>query len=270
MIKTQLKPLNNDQIVKLAPAAGASNPHEAVSSRYSFVPTLEAVDLVRKVGWVPFQAKQSAVRKEDRQGYQKHIIRFQMEGLRFSDQERVDLVMFNSHDRGCAFHLMASIWRKVCGNGLMVAADLFNFSHKHIGFDAEAFAYSAQQIASSAGEIAAQVEDLKAIELQPNEKGIYATAAHQLLYDDPQEAPIMAERLLDERRYDDEGNDLWTVFNVVQENIMKGGLRGRKRGANGRMRNTKTRPVKAIDRDVKLNKALWIITEQMAQSKKAA
>lgn len=270
MIRSQFKPLSNEQIIELAPAAGAVAPHEGVSSRYSFVPTLRAVDIIRSIGWIPVHAKQSSVRKEDRQGYQKHIIRFQMKGLKVSDQERVDLMMYNSHDRGCAFHLIASIWRKVCGNGLMVAADLFNFSHKHIGFDSDAFAHSAQQIAANAGEIATEVETLKAIELQPNEKGVFAQAAHQLVYDDPQEAPIRAEQLLKERRYDDKGHDLWSTFNVIQENILKGGLHGRKRGSNGRLRYQKTRAVKAIDRDIKLNKSLWLLTEKMAELKIAA
>jgi hypothetical protein len=61
--------------------------------------------------------------------------------------------------------------------------------------------------------------------------------------------------------------DLWTTFNVVQENIIRGGLRGRKRSSNGRMRNMTTRPVKALDRNIKLNQALWVLTEKMAELK---
>ena len=97
--------------------------------------------------------------------------------------------------------------------------------------------------------------------------GVFAMAAHQLVYDDPEAAPIRPENLLCERRYDDKGNDLWTSFNVIQENIMKGGIAGSKQGANGRIRRVKTRPVKSIDRDVKLNKALWVLTEEMAKLK---
>lgn len=122
---------------------------------------------------------------------------------------------------------------------------------------------SAYKIADGAGEIAGHVEDLKAIELEPNEKGVYAMAAHRLVYDDLDKAPVMPGQLLHERRYDDKGNDLWTVFNVVQENIMRGGLQGSKIGSNGRRRKVTTRPVKSIDRDVRLNKALWVLTEEM-------
>ena len=150
----------------------------------------------------------------------------------------------------------------------MVSSELYNFSHKHIGFDSQAFMDSAYKIADGAGEIAARVGDLKTIELAPNEKGVFTMAAHQLVYDDPEDAPIRPENLLCERRYDDKGNDLWTTFNVVQENIMKGGIAGSKRGANGRVRRVKTRPVKSIERDVKLNKALWVLTEEMAKLKR--
>jgi hypothetical protein len=265
-MKTQTITLTNDQIVKLAPAAGAKAPHEMVSDRYSFVPTIEAVELLRSVGWLPVSAKQAGVRNDDRNGFQKHMIRFIQKGMA-ADEERIDLILNNSHDRGCAFKLAASVWRKICENGLMVSSELYNFSHRHIGFDSQAFMDSAYKIADGAGEIAARVGDLKTIELAPNEKGVFAMAAHHLVYDDPEAAPIRPEKLLCERRYDDKGNDLWTTFNVVQENIMKGGIAGSRQGANGRVRRVKTRPVKSIDRDVKLNKALWVLTEEMAKLK---
>lgn len=263
-------PMTNEQIIEKAPAAGAITPMSTVSNRYSFVPTIKVVDILRDCGWMPIFAQQARANKEEREGYQKHLIRFQYDGLQITNQERVDLVLYNSHDRGCAFNLIASIWRKICGNGLMVSSDLVNFQHKHMGFDSNELASSAITIAGSAGEIANQVEDLKTIELTQDERGVFATAAHQLVYKEPENAPIVPARLLKERRYDDNGKDLWTTFNVIQENIMKGGLSSYVRKSNGRMGRKSTRTVKSIDRNVKLNKALWILTEQMAELKKAA
>jgi len=263
-----LKTLTNDHIISLAPAAGSLTPINGVSSRYSFVPTLTAVDLLRDAGWFPVHAEQSAVRNTDREGYQRHLIRFAKHGLSF-DGERVDLVLYNSHDCGCAFKLIASVWRQICGNGLMVASEFANFSHKHIGFSPEAFIHSAGEIASAAGTIAERVDDMKIIEMTPDERGVFAQAAHGLIYDEPEQAPVQPKQLLDERRYDDKGNDLWTTFNVIQENVMRGGLKGITRGGNGRLRRTTTRPVKALDRNIKLNQALWFLTEKMAELKQA-
>lgn len=258
--------LNNDQITALAPAAGSLEPIDGVSSLYSFVPTISAVDLLRDAGWLPVHAEQSNVRVPERDGYQKHMIRFAKNGLS-TGGERVDLLLYNSHDRACAFRLIASVWRKICDNGLMVSSEFANFSHKHIGFSPEDFIHSAGEIASAAGIIADQVDDMKVIEMTPDERGIYAQAAHSLRYDSPEEAPIQPHQLLEERRYDDKGNDLWTSFNVIQENIIRGGLKGEKKYRDGRRRGTTTRPVKALDRNIKLNQALWLLTEKMAELK---
>ncbi len=261
-------PLTNDQIITLAPAAGSFEPIDGVSKRYSFVPTLTAVDLLRDAGWFPIHAEQSTVRVARREGYQRHLIRFAKNGLSF-DGERVDLVLYNSHDRGCAFKLIGSVWRQVCENGLMVASEFANFSHKHIGFKPDDFVHSAGEIAAAAGTIADRVDEMKVIEMTPDERGVFAQVAHSLVYDKPEQAPIQPHQLLEERRYDDKGHDLWTSYNVIQENIVRGGLKGTTRGSNGRMRRTTTRPVKALDRNIKLNQALWFLTEKMAELKQA-
>ncbi|OCC15319.1 protein of unknown function DUF932 [Dissulfuribacter thermophilus] len=254
--------LTNEEIISLAPAAGAQAPIRGVSERYSFIPTIEAVDLLRDVGWFPVGVHQSQVRKEERDGYQKHMIRFVKDGLSFGG-ERIDLVLYNSHDRGCSFQLIASVWRKICGNGLMVASDFANFTHKHIGFNPDEFVNSANKIVAVADNIAESVEMMKTIELTRDERSIYAQAAHSLVYEVPEQAPIRPEQLLQERRYDDNGKDLWTTFNVVQENLMKGGLTYTTK--SGRKR--RSRPVKSLDRNLRLNKALWLLTEKMAELK---
>lgn len=79
--------------------------------------------------------------------------------------------------------------------------------------------------------------------------------------------PIKPEQLLIPRRHDDHANDLWTIFNVAQENVIKGGLRGVSRDDLGRPRRVKSRAVNGIDQDIKLNKALWMLAEKMASLK---
>jgi hypothetical protein len=256
--------LSNDDIIEMAPAAGAWEPMEGVSSKYSFVPTVKAIDLLREVGWQPIFASQSGVRKRARDGYQKHLIRFAKPDLIMRD-ERIDLLLYNSHDRGCSFRLTAGIWRFICSNGLVVGDEYANFSHKHIGFNPDDFMASAVQIAGSAGDIASQMDELKQIELVPQAQSAFAKAAHKLVYDEPDEAPIQPDDLLKTRRYEDEGNDTWRTFNVIQSNIIDGGLRGSKIGANGRRRRVTTRPVKALDKNLKLNQALWVLTQEMGK-----
>lgn len=262
--KETIRPLSNDELLRIAPAIGAENAFSGVSEKYSFIPTINVVNILRDKGWTPVKAKQANVRKEEKEGYQKHLIRFQRSDLEITSTERVDLVLFNSHDRGCAFNLIASVWRKICSNGLMVSSDLFNFSHRHIGFNGDAFLESAEKIVNGAGEIATQVDHFKTIELSPDERGVFAMAALNAAYDEPEKSPIVADRLLTERRIDDKGKDLWTTYNVVQENLMKGGLNGRSKTTDKPQR---TRKINSIDKDIKLNKILWILTSEMAKLK---
>ncbi|ECA2558747.1 DUF932 domain-containing protein, partial [Salmonella enterica subsp. enterica serovar Poona] len=74
--------------------------------------------------------------------------------------------------------------------------------------------------------------------------------------------PVAATQILTPRRYEDRKDDLWSVFNRIQENLSKGGLPGRT--AQGK--RIHTRAVNGIDGDVKLNRALWVMAEQMQQA----
>lgn len=264
------KALSNDQIINIASAAGATSPISDVSSRYTFVPTIEAVDLLRNIGWYPVSAEQSSTRKVDREGFQKHLIRFAHgDNLDLpSGEERVEIALYNSHDRGCAFKLAASVYRKICGNGLMVSSDFAEYTHRHVGFSEADFIESANKLTDSAGQIAGSVATMKAIELSPEERLLFAASAHELVHDEPAKATVRPEQYLEERRYDDEGKDLWTTFNVVQENIIKGGIKSWGQDQFGRAKRKTTRAVKSIDRNLKLNRVLWSLTEKMAELKK--
>jgi hypothetical protein len=93
-----------------------------------------------------------------------------MQRLSFSDQEGV-VVILQFPGPGLCLSCDCLDLRKVCRNGLMVASELLNFSHKHIGFNEAAFVESAHKIADSTGEVAGQVDHMKAIELTPDERG---------------------------------------------------------------------------------------------------
>ena len=75
--------------------------------------------------------------------------------------------------------------------------------------------------------------------------------------------------LLRRRRIEDSGRDLWTAFNVVQENAVRGGLSGRVRKTEGRIQRRTTREVAGIDQSRSLNRALWLLTQRMAELKRA-
>jgi hypothetical protein len=120
----------------------------------------------------------------------------------------------------------------------------------------------------------ARPADWGTLNMNRDEKMILAEAAHVLRFggDDEEEESrmskaISAGSLLLPKRADDRADDLWTTFNVVQERVIKGGLTGYARDEDGRTRRTTSREVKGVDQNIKLNKALWLLGERMAELK---
>lgn len=74
--------------------------------------------------------------------------------------------------------------------------------------------------------------------------------------------PVTESQVLSARRWQDDQNDLWSVFNRLQENLSKGGLSGR--SVQGK--RSRTRAVNGIDGDIKLNRALWVMAEELQQA----
>ena len=61
------------------------------------------------------------------------------------------------------------------------------------------------------------------------------------------------EDILDPKRKEDKGDDLWRVFNVVQEKITQGEFSAALKGAKVR----KVRKIKSFEKDIKVNQELF-------------
>ena len=108
--------------------------------------------------------------------------------------------------------------------------------------------------------------------LKEDEKMAFAESVHTIRFGETEEGQrpaIQPVQLLTPRRFEDRGNDLWRVFNVAQEHVIRGGDHGIIVDGH-RRRRTSTRAVNGIDQDVRLNRALWSLAEKMAEIKKAA
>lgn len=114
-------------------------------------------------------------------------------------------------------------------------------------------------------EVREKREGLRAVTLEPVEAEIFARSALALKYEsDPTApAPITEAQVLAPRRISDCKPDLWSTFNRVQENLVRGGLAART--SNGRRQ--RTREVRGIDQNIKVNRALWMLAEEMKRLK---
>lgn len=259
-------------------AINADHEAKALSEKYKFIPTTRVVDVLQGMGWKAVKAQQMTVRNEDRQGYQKHLIRFrQMDAPSIVQKDQVfpEIVLTNSHDGLASFQIMAGLFRVVCSNGLTVADSMFETHRiKHMGYADDQVQEAVESITATVPKIAGRVKDFSDIELTRDEQGVYAMAALTAKYgeDEMQKREFVIDRIISPYRTADKLPSLWNTFNVVQEKLINGGRFAIKKQIKGEReirKPVKARKVNSITEDIRINRALWMLTEQMAALKGA-
>jgi hypothetical protein len=252
-------PLSDHQIAAVAPSIFAEAAHDSRSERYAYIATRVILDRLRLEGFQPFMVAQTRVRNEGRRDYTKHMLRLRPAG-QIDAGEAKEIILLNSHDGTSSYQMLAGMFRFVCKNGLVVGDTIEDVRIPHKGDVALEVVQTAHTILERFRLAEESRDTMRTIELAPAEATVLACAALQLRYDDPEKpAPVTEAQVLTPRRWEDRGSDLWSVFNRLQENLVRGGLAGR--STNGR--NTQTREVRGIDQNVKLNRALWTLAEGM-------
>ena len=271
--------LSDDRLRHLAPSAFAAHKHESRSGRYTYIPTSAVIDGLRANGFEPTFAKQGKSRIPGKADFTKHLIRFRFAGqapmLRKVGDTYPEVVLINSHDGTSSYHLMAGCFRLVCTNGMVVSdRELATVKVPHRGDVVGQVIEGSYTVLEESRRALDQADTWAGVTLSRGEQLALAEAAHDLRFggDEPGEAatPIKPEQMLTVRRREDGGRDLWTTANVLQENAIRGGLTAWGRDANNRPRRVTTREVRGIDQDVRLNRALWLLGERMAQLKQTA
>lgn len=269
--------MTEDEMRRVAPSIFAVEAHDSRSERFQAIPTIEVLRGLMREGFMPVGARQARTRDESRRDFTKHMIRLRRidQGAEYEVGDTVfEIILKNANDGTAAYDLMAGLFRIRCKNSLVSqTATLDSLKVRHTG-TAEAVRdkviEGTYEVLKSSEIALAAPADWGRVQLCPEERMILAEAAHVLRFDDQEgnlAKAIKPEAFLNTRRAADRTNDLWTQFNIVQENTIKGGLHGEARDDLGRRRNVSTRAVKGIDQDVKLNKALWLVGQRMAELK---
>lgn len=270
--------LSEDQLRRFVPSIFAEAAHDSRSDRYAYIPSVAVMKGLVGEGFLPVAARQSSPRDEGRLGHTKHMVRFRKAGtgqLAVGDVTP-EIIMVNAHDGTSSYNLMAGLFRLVCLNGMVVSAgDIANVRVQHTG---KPETIVQQVIEGAYAVLKESVRALDApkqwsqIKLNNDERIALAESAHTMRFADAEgnvETPIKASQLLVPRRHADQPTDLWTTFNVIQENVIRGGLSAFNRDGN-RVRRVTTRQINGIDQDVRLNKALWALGAHMAELKQPA
>lgn len=258
-------PLTEDQMRAVAPSIFADAAHGSRSERYTYIPTSTVLAGLQKEGFQPFMVAQTRVRDESKREFTKHMLRLR-HASQINSATANECILLNSHDGTSSFQLLAGVFRFVCANGLVCGDASSDIRVRHQGDIVGNVIEGAYSVLEGFERVDAQREEMSSITLAPEEQTLFASAALSLKYepDSLKPAPITEAQILSPRRREDGKSDLWSVMNVAQENIIRGGLLGRT--ATGQRR--RTRSVEGIDQNVKLNRALWMLADGMAKLKK--
>lgn len=259
--------LTKEQIKNSTPLVFAETPtNPDVSDKYLFVNTETIIDDLAKLNWFPVNSAQRKAQSKKNTIFSKHMVSFQNPDIKITSKNGDDayprIILTNSHDGMQAFKFSVGIFRLVCSNGLVVADEKFSdFKIKHKGYTFEELRNVVRQAVEDLPNRVEVMNDMRKKILTQEEKNQLALDAmliragvKTLEYDEE-----TIQDILEPIRSEDKGNDLWTVFNVVQEKIINGDFHAALKGAKVR----KVRKIKSFEKDLQVNKDLFMLATNM-------
>jgi hypothetical protein len=253
--------INEDMLRRKAPAVFATSPNEErTSDRYTFIPTTSVIETLQEDGWEAWDANQVHSRKWSDM-HAKHIVRMR----RQKEEERtkvgdsfVELLIVNSHNGLQAYNLHAGIFRMVCSNGLIIGDENYGkVKVKHIGYSPDEVISASQKLVSSTNDLYQTRDNWIKRPLSMQERNSFFADAAALRWESPHQDTI--NQVGKPRRVQDDKIDLWSSYNVAQENLTRAGWIDTKT-------RRKARKITSISRDVELNSQLWDLAANYANN----
>ncbi|EDL1202502.1 DUF945 domain-containing protein [Salmonella enterica subsp. enterica serovar Typhimurium] len=253
------RPLTHEELMQYTPSVFGEDKHTSRSEKYTYIPTITLLENLRREGFEPFFACQSRVRDPGRRDYTKHMLRLRRAG-QITGRQVPEIIILNSHSGESSFQLLPGVFRSVCTNSLVCGQSFGEIRVPHRGDIAGKVIEGAYDVLGVFDRVEEKREAMQSLLLPPPAQQALANAALTYRFGEEHQ-PVAATQILTPRRYEDRKDDLWSVFNRIQENLLKGGLPGR----TAKGKRSHTRAVNGIDGDVRLNRALWVMAEQMQQ-----
>jgi len=256
-----IESLSKEQVKQVAPSVFTKTGASTVSDKYSHIPTERVLDDMAVLGWNVVDAKEIKARKN--QGFQKHMLVFANPEIVINgvDGDTVfpRILLTNSHDGKNAFTFQAGLFRLVCSNGLVIADEQFSsMKIRHMGYDFEALQLLITDMVEKLPLTVESMNNFKNKQLSQEQKQQFALEALGIRFN-TEDKTFNVDEFLTPTRKEDEGNDLWSVFNLVQEKLVHGMVDYR---SGSKMR--KARKIKNFQQDVALNTELYKLALQYA------
>jgi hypothetical protein len=255
--------------------------HGTKSDKFNHVTPADIGAALKDSGFSLVHLKTGRAKTEDRQDHQTTIARYRAQNpLAVTSGGRdlyMDLVFKVPHLYG-ALQAFVGTWRQICSNGLVVGVKYAVGRVAHVGDTSSNLTNLIQDMVAKHDFLVDQIREMQARNVTPNELAELArTVATLRLGTGANIQNIDYSALLTPRRTEDRGQDLFTVLNVIQENVMRHGLRYQSVSQNDQgetlVRNLTARPVARTSqgdtesiRSVDLNQTIWDAAAQLLKN----
>jgi hypothetical protein len=243
------------EIRQLANSIFTTQGAPGTSDKYAHISTEKIIDDMQLLGWGVVDAKQVKARKGE--GYQKHLVVFRNNDIQITaeDGDNVfpQILLTNSHDGKNAFTFTAGLFRMVCENGLVVSSREFeNMKIRHYGYSFEELQETIKAMVEKLPLTVESLNKFRQVELSQEQALDFAKKALEVRLGELDNIQIDYQDLLTPTRSEDRGNDLWSVYNVIQEKVIHG-MFNYKYGVKSR----KARKIKNFKQDLVINERLY-------------
>ena len=268
------------RIQQLAPAVFADTVKDTLSPRYAQLRTADVLPIMEAYGYVPTQAAQKKSRKANPM-HTQHMVAFAHRDTLIdtysADANRGEIIIYNSHDGTGSIKMFAGAFRFICSNGI-IAGDGFDARLYHNKANVNSFEQMLAQTVERLPALMDRIQQMKGKEMSHLAQMELAVRAAETRWAWTTELNDVkptkgsfatghtVSGLLRVQREADAYANAWTVFNRIQENVIRGGAMIKsfsERNADGIYR--KSRPVNSVTENVRVNRELWNAAEQVLQ-----
>jgi len=246
-----------DEIRSAASSIFATKGAETTSQHYSHIPTFKIIEDMELLGWGVVDVKQVKARKNA--GYQKHLVVFRNNDIvidgKDGDTVFPQILLTNSSDGKNAFTFRAGLFRLVCENGLVISTqDFADLKIRHMGYDFEELQKTINLMVEKLPLTVESMNKFKQTQLEEEQILKFAKEALTVRFgeDEMKRITVDYNEFIKPTRKEDEGNDLWSVFNRVQEKVLEGDFE-----YGYATKTRKARRIKNFNQDIALNSQLY-------------
>jgi hypothetical protein len=258
--------LTKEQIQSKAGSVFTTHGSQNTSEKYTHIPTAKVVEDMELLGWGVVDAKEVKARKGI--GFQKHLLVFRNNDLQITSENGdtvwPQILLTNSHDGKNAFTFTAGLFRLICENGMVISTQQFEkMKIRHMGYSFEELQVTIRSMVEKLPLTVEALNKFKSVELGQEQALEFAKKAITTRFSEEEieSVNIDFEELLRPTRKEDEGQDLWSVYNVVQEKIIHGMF-----NYSSGVKVRKARKIKNFEQDMKINEQLFEMAMEYAHA----